>query len=511
MTRRDPRWGPRRAGISVPLFSLRSTNSWGIGEIGDVRAMASWLRSANQSVLQMLPMNELAPDETSPYSPLSAFAIDPQFISIQFLEDGPDLEKMMTDEIAGVRRSPRIDYKRVRGLKGRALKASFDRFHETEWLSATAKAEGLRSYIAREAWWIEEYGLYRALRAQAGEKPWTQWRPALRDCDPGALATAREELSREILFYQYVQWIVEDQWQEVRSASHRADVEIVGDFPFMVTLDSADVWSRRREFILDASVGTPPDAFSETGQEWGLPPYNWDVGRENGFAWLRMRARRFADLYDGFRVDHLVGFYRTYVRPLDGRAPYFLPAEEHAQIALGETVMGIMIETGSDVSVEDLGTVPDFVRESVDRLGLPGYKVLRWEPADPVMYPPVSIAVTGTHDTEPIAVWWETLSPAERRRFGLESPAFDSSIRDGILQRILNAGSNLVLIPIQDVFGWRDRINQPATIGDPNWTYVLPWPVDHLSNQREARERVEWLAEWSCRTGRWVSAMELDT
>ena len=151
----------------------------------------------------------------------------------------------------------------------------------------------------------------------------------------------------------------------------------------MVTLDSADVWSRRQDFLLDASVGTPPDAFSETGQEWGLPPYNWDEARRNDFAWLRMRARRQADLYDGFRVDHLVGFYRTYVRPLDGRPPFFMPSEEPAQIELGETVMRIMIDTGADVSVEDLGTVPEFVRESIARLGLPGYKVLRWEPDGP--------------------------------------------------------------------------------------------------------------------------------
>ena len=151
----------------------------------------------------------------------------------------------------------------------------------------------------------------------------------------------------------------------------------------MVTLDSADVWSRREDFLLDASVGTPPDAFSETGQEWGLPPYNWDEARKNDFAWLRMRARRQADLYDGFRVDHLVGFYRTYVRPLDGRPPFFMPSEEPAQIALGETVMRIMIDTEADVSVEDLGTVPAFVRESIARLGLPGYKVLRWETGDP--------------------------------------------------------------------------------------------------------------------------------
>ena len=164
----------------------------------------------------------------------------------------------------------------------------------------------------------------RALQGAArafGERPWTEWEPALRDRDSGALLAAHRQLENDLLFYQYVQWIAAEQWQAVRNDIE--GLEILGDFPFMVTLDSADVWSRQREFLLDASVGTPPDAFSETGQEWGLPPYNWDEARKNNFEWLRMRARRMADLYDGFRVDHLVGFYRTYVRPLDGSALFF--------------------------------------------------------------------------------------------------------------------------------------------------------------------------------------------
>jgi 4-alpha-glucanotransferase len=271
----------------------------------------------------------------------------------------------------------------------------------------------------------------------------------------------------------------------------------------MVTLDSADVWSRRSDFLLDASVGTPPDAFSETGQEWGLPPYNWVEARANGFEWLRVRARRQAELYDGFRVDHLVGFYRTYVRPFDGRPPFFMPPNESAQVELGETIMRIMIDTNADVCVEDLGTVPNFVRHSIARLGLPGYKVLRWEPDDPALYPPLSVAMTGTHDTEPIAVWWESLTPQERMRFGSESPQFDAMVRDRILAILYNAGSNLVLLPIQDVFGWRDRINLPATISDTNWTFVLPWPCDNMMEQPDAIERAHMLAGWSYQTGRW--------
>ena len=496
----------RRAGISVPLFSLRSTRSWGIGEIGDIPAVAEWLRAANQSVLQILPLNELAPSESSPYSALSAMAIDPQFISIWMVEGGLEFEQKWAVEIEPVRRSARIDYAGVRGLKSRALRALFDRFLSYDWQHDTANAAGFRTYVEAESWWLDEYSVYRALRAECGERPWPEWPAALRDREPSAMAAARERLASDILFYQYLQWIAALQWQKMRQSVQ--GVQILGDFPFMVTLDSADVWSRRHDFLLDASVGTPPDAFSETGQEWGLPPYNWDEARKNDFAWLRMRARRQVELYDGFRVDHLVGFYRTYVRPFDGRPPFFMPPDEHAQTELGESVMRIMIDAGVDVSVEDLGTVPDFVRRSIARLGLPGYKVLRWEPIEPRLYPPLSVAMTGTHDTEPLAVWWESLMPEERLRFGTDSARFDAAVRDLIIEIVYNAGSNLVLFPIQDVFGWRDRINLPATISEANWTYVLPWPSDTLTTQPDAVACANQLAGWSSQTGRWHPPLE---
>ena len=499
---------PRKAGISVPLFSLRSSRSWGVGEIGDIPFVAGWLRSARQSALQILPLNELGPSESSPYSALSAMAIDPQFISIWMMDDGEVFEDAWKHELNALRGAPRIDYQAVRRLKRRALEASFDRFFQTEWLPETKTSCRLRAYIAAESWWLDEYSLYRALRAQEGERPWTEWPAELRDRDPSALARARVGLSREILFYQYIQWIAAEQWQAVRRGT--PGIEILGDFPFMVTLDSADVWSRRHEFMLDASVGTPPDAFSETGQEWGLPPYAWETARTNDFEWQRMRARRQAELYDGFRVDHLVGFYRTYVRPLNGARPHFMPEDEESQTALGEAMMRIMMETGADVSVEDLGTVPAFVRASIARLGLPGYKVLRWEPVLPASYPAASVAMTGTHDTDTLAVWWESLTADERSRFGPYPAQFDAAVRDDILQLMYNAGSNLVLLPIQDIFGWRDRINHPATISDANWTYSLPWPVDRLEQEPEAVERAGRLAAWSEETGRWNPAHEVD-
>ena len=201
----------RRAGISIPLFSLRSTRSWGIGEIGDIPLAAAWLRAACQSVLQILPLNELAPSESSPYSALSAMAIDPQFISMWMMDDGDAFEEMWKRDLDAVRRASAVDYAAVRSLKSRALKASFERFFETEWLADSERAGALRSYAAAESWWLDEYSLYRAIRARSGERPWIEWPAPLRDRDAAALEDARVALSRDILFYQYVQWIAAEQ------------------------------------------------------------------------------------------------------------------------------------------------------------------------------------------------------------------------------------------------------------------------------------------------------------
>jgi len=237
----------RRAGISVPLFSLRSTRSWGIGEMGDIPAMAEWLRAAHQSVLQILPLNELAPSESSPYSPLSAMAIDPQFISIWMMDEAEAFEREWRAEIEHVRRTPGIDYRAVRELKSRTLRMSFERFLKSEWLLDTGNAAAFRTFLESESWWLDEYSLYRALRADAGERPWPEWPSDLRDRESSAMARARERLAGQILYYQYVQWIATRQWQTVRQATE--GIQVLGDFPFMVTLDSADVWSRREDFI----------------------------------------------------------------------------------------------------------------------------------------------------------------------------------------------------------------------------------------------------------------------
>ena len=504
----------RSAGLVVPLFSLHSASSAGIGEIGDLPLLAGWLHAAGMRALQLLPVGTLPEGETSPYSALSAMGIDPVYISLDDAADfralGGEARLPLADQVAlrAARARPRVDYASVRQAKQSALRLAFSLFWDVEWLRTTARAGAFAAFVSWEEWWLGDYALYCALRARHGGQPWTHWPAALRDRRPDALEQARAELEYEIRFHQYVQWVADAQWERARE--RMGELRLFGDFPFMVSTDSADVWAHQEVFQFDRAIGTPPDAFSPTGQDWGLPVYRWDVMAEGGDRWLRQRARRMASLYDGYRVDHLVGFYRTYSRPIGQVEGRFDPADEAGQLAQGERVLSLLLETGAQITAEDLGLIPDFVRASLARLGVPGYKVLRWERAwrapgqpfiDPATFPPVSVATTSTHDIEPAALWWPTLTDGERAAMlellGLPAAdeAFGPAIRDALLRQVYGSGSDLLLLPIQDVFGWSDRVNVPATVGDQNWTWKLPLSVEALGTDPEAIERAAWLRQ----------------
>src|SRR5262245_36477873 len=198
--------GARRAGVLVPLFAAPSSISWGIGEIGDIPALTSWLAKAGQRVLQLLPLNEMAPGQHSPYSAISALAIDPIFITVaavpDFLALGGDavLDTDLRQILAHVRNTPRIDYANVRQLKHWALGAAFSRFFDTEWRHHTARARRFKSFIEDQAWWLDDYALFRAIHFTENERPWAEWAAGLRLRDHEALDKARRGLSRDVLF-----------------------------------------------------------------------------------------------------------------------------------------------------------------------------------------------------------------------------------------------------------------------------------------------------------------------
>lgn len=516
----------RRSGVLIPLFSIRSSRGWGIGEFPDLAGLARWLALAGQSFVQLLPINELPPGERSPYSSLTAMALDPIFIALPNVSDFAALGGEMlleSDERAAldeVRHEATVDYRGIRMLKERCLHRAWSRFMRVEYAQGSARAARFDTFMAAESWWLDEYATFRALAADFANRAWWEWPDALASRQPDELTAALARLDEEVRYRKYVQWIAAEQWSEVRRLSW--PVQVFGDLPFMVSANSPDVWARQDEFRLDATVGVPPDAFSETGQDWGLPPWRWEVMQANRFAWMRARARRSAALYDGFRLDHLVGLYRTYVRPLDSEIePFFAPAEEADQIALGETLVRIYQESGAVLTAEDLGTVPDFVRESLVRLGLPGYKVFRWEREwkapdqpfiDPSNYPAIAVATPGTHDSEPLAEWWTALSDDERRAVvampsiaatlgpdasaALE-PSLSPVLRDAIIKALLGSPASIVIFPMQDLFGWSDRVNTPGTVSDGNWSWQMPWAVDALTQERKPLERAAVLQRWT--------------
>ncbi len=237
---------------------------------------------------------------------------------------------------------------------------------------------------------------------------------------------------------------------------------------------------------------------------------------------MHARARRTSALFDGARIDHLVGLYRIYTRPVDGAGEnVFSPPEEPDQRRLGAAILGIYMQSGIEIVAEDLGTVPPFVRLSMAELGVPGFKVMRWERdwdavgqpfIDPSVYPAVSVALSGTHDNETLAEWWRELADGDRAAFlSLPSLAaagitavspFQPEVRDAILRALIDSASCMVMLPLQDVFGWAARINTPATVTDQNWTWQVAPSMDHWRTSPDWIERAATLKAWCLASGR---------
>jgi 4-alpha-glucanotransferase len=516
----------RRAGVLVPLFSIRTDTGWGLGEIPDLVPMAQWSSRAGIRVVQLLPVCAVTGGETSPYSASTAFALDPVYLGLDACEDFSlaggrdalaDEDRRLLDE---VKAAPAVDWARVRPLKERAMRLAFAHFVAHEGQGRGKRARALAAFRRENRHWLADYALFAALHREH-QRHWKDWPRDLANRESAALVKAREQLADEIAFVVWQQWQLDLQWQETRARAQAVGVDLMGDLPFVVAEDSADVWVHRKLFRPGMRVGAPPDALCTEGQDWGLPLYDWNAMEKTDFAWMRSRAERAGRLFGLYRVDHVIGMYRTYYRSADRRKSGFSPSDEEAQIRLGETLLSIMNEYG-EVVPEDLGMVPEFLRPSLVRLGLPGYRVLRWEKddlwrdgrmqqffRDPAKWPAISVATSGTHDTSTQAEWWDGLSPDERRSvlcipgLGQLDPNrhFDDEIRDALLRVLYQSGSNLCLPPLPDLFGQREQMNAPGTVNDRNWTYRMPTSVEVLAADQATTDRLRRLAAESGRVG----------
>jgi 4-alpha-glucanotransferase len=501
----------KHTGTLFPLFSMRSKKDWGIG---DTTSMSLWfdaMKAMNLNLLQILPINEMPPGVSCPYTALSAFALDPVYIAV---EDIPELQDFtdILEEIrsrrfqAGVkqlRQARTVMYNEVRHLKFSTLWKIYTAFHQRHILKDTPLAAEFRAFCQANAGWLEDYAAFRRLKDTHNWTSWTHWEGPLKGRDQQALRELHEREESQILFFKYLQWTIHRQWTAARRRAEQLDIKLLGDLPFMVNQESADVWSRQAEFDIDREIGAPPDAFSETGQRWGLPAYNWNVIERNNFDWWRSKVKKASEFYDLFRIDHMVGFFRTWVIPRDvAQKPDFDIKDEHGARERGRRFLEAVSSASRMLPVaEDLGVIPPYVGEVLSSLNIPGYKVMRWEKGkdgnytEPGSYPAVSLATTSTHDNEPLADWWDTVDPAEKRLFwklvsGEDSrpPAYTRA-KEKALGALLGASSRIVILPIQDIFGSKDRVNTPGTLGDHNWTYRFPTTAeDFLKKHADAAE-----------------------
>jgi isoamylase len=506
----------RRAGVLVPLFSLRGRSSWGIGDITDLPRFVTWASRAGLSVVQMLPVGETSPVDTSPYASISAFALDPVFLGLDACEDWQaaggreTLTPEWQRELEAVAESPQVIWPRVRKLKGLAAHQAFERFLRDEWNGKTRRAQQLAAFITEQRAWLDDYALYTVIHQKLG-RSWLEWPAGLRRRTPDAVSAIRRAHADDLLERAWLQWQLDLQWRQARAEAARAGVSLMGDMPYTVALDSADVWSQPDSFRIDLRVGTPPEEGSPEGQDWGLPAYDWERLQRAEFGWIRARAARTASLFSLYRVDHVVGFYRSYVRSASEPRGWFWPNHEAAQISLGETIMRIL-RTSAEVIAEDLGPLPPLIRPSLERLRIPGYRVLRWEKngatfQDPASWPPLSVATNANHDTTTTAEWYEGLSGEERAALaqlpGLGDLAakerFDAEVRDALLAVLYAAPSQLVVTSFPDLFGHREQLNVPGTVAESNWSYRLPTGMDQLEADAATVERLSRLARQSGR------------
>lgn len=486
----------RASGILLHFSSLPSVG--GIGDIGPAaHAFVRLLASAGQSCWQFLPLN---PTSTfignSPYSSPSAFACNPLFISLERLADeGLVSWADIGDLPGGVSEGgalSRVDYEAVDSHRRRVLRAAYERNR-----GALAVDGGFRDFCRAEAHWLDDYAAFVSIKSAHSGASWDEWPEKLCRRDPAALGHWAASESVEMDYVRFEQYLFHRQWRELRAVAANAGVRLIGDVPIYVTYDSADVWAAPHFFKLGEDLrpvtvaGVPPDYFSETGQRWGNPVYDWDALRADGYRWWVRRLRRNLALADMVRIDHFRGFAGFWE----------IPAEEATAIngrwvsAPGMELFSVLSRAlpGLPFIAEDLGVITPDVRELRDTFALPGMKMLQFAfGGDPASNPDIpfrhverSVVYTGTHDNPPTRAWFDALPDGDRWRFETYVGHEVGSDRAATVMQRLALGSvaGLCLLPLQDVLGLggEARMNMPS-IPQGNWSWrMLP---EHMELRR---------------------------
>ncbi|MEO1791114.1 MAG: 4-alpha-glucanotransferase [Cyanobacteria bacterium J06629_19] len=472
----------RTSGILLHPTSL--PGRFGIGDIGyQSYRFVDFLVETRQQLWQILPLGPTG-HGNSPYMSYSAMAGNPLLISLENIQSQGLLEE---EELSLVESFPidRVDYDAVSAFKLPLLRKAAERFKDNA--SDETRAE-FNQFRKDRATWLEDYGLFMALRDANEYRPWTEWEGGLARRDPDALNIARVDLAADIFYHEYMQFEFFRQWRDLKNYANENGIQIVGDMPIYVAHNSSDVWAFPDKFMLNAETmnpsqmaGVPPDFFSETGQLWGNPTYNWEVVQAEGYSWWLLRIQSLLDFVDLMRIDHFRGFEAFWAVP-EG-SPTALSGEwiEAPGYDFFDTVEEKLGKL--PFLAEDLGLIDDKVHALREHYGFPGMKILQFAYGsdDKNAYLPHNIernfvVYTGTHDNDTTVGWFMQASEYEKLRLVNYVGAFEaSSVHWAMIRLALSSVANQAVIQLQDVLGLgtQSRMNKPGIAeGNWEWRYV---------------------------------------
>jgi 4-alpha-glucanotransferase len=468
----------RSCGILMPISSLPSP--YGIGTLGkEAFAFVDFLKEAGQSWWQILPVGPTSYGD-SPYQSFSTYAGNPYFVDLELLCEEGLLEQAELNARDWGTDPAKVDYEKIYRNRFELLKKAADR----GW----AKDESaVKAFADENAGWLSDYVLFMALKRHFGMAAWTEWEDEeIRLHHPAAVERYREALADDIRLFTYIQFLFFRQWNALRAYAHEQGIGIIGDLPIYVAMDSADVWADPKSFQLDERnvpvevAGVPPDYFSENGQLWGNPLYNWDAMKQDGYGWWIRRIEGASRLYDVLRIDHFRGLESYWA------VPY---GETTAKIGRwikgpGMDLVGVLTGWFPHIQfiAEDLGYLTPEVRQLLKDSGLPGMKVLEFafdtrEPSNylPHTYSANCVCYAGTHDNTTVMAWRQEAAPEDVKMaiqyLGLND---EEGFNWGMIRGGMSSVADLFLVQMQDylALGAEARMNTPGILGG-NWQWRM--------------------------------------
>lgn len=470
----------RGAGVLMPISSLPSP--YGIGTFGKCAyEFVDLLKRARQSYWQVLPLGPTSYGD-SPYQPFSAFAGNPYFIDLDILKEEELLTKEDIEECYWSDVPEEVKYDAIYHYRFTLLKKAYRK-------SGHQETKAYEKFCLENENWLPDYALYMACKELFGGIDWLDWDEDIRFRRPEAVKRYEMELSDEIGYWKFLQFKFSEQWQKLKAYVNEQGIKIIGDIPIYVALDNSDVWSHPELFQLDEKslkplevAGVPPDAFTEDGQLWGNPLYDWDKMEKLDFTWWRDRMKASARLYDVVRIDHFIGVVQYYAIPYGA---------EDAKIGEwkkgpGKKLTDVINQSVGDTKIiaEDLGIFSPDVKNLLSETGYPGMKIIefafsgdRFNEHLPHCYEPNSVVYGGTHDNETLVgyfkadkrQWWELQYIADYL-----GAAHQSEVVDKVFRAAYGSVASVAIFQMQDVLKLDNqaRMNTPGTVG-LNWRWRM--------------------------------------